>query len=100
MLTLYYEINIMLLFAGHFFGVWIPAGEDTCVPVSETFTRESATERSTSTMRYIALITIFHGVWTLCFLRYYNVRLGIFTPEVFDPPPTCIRPVPPPSNAL
>lgn len=54
---------------GQFFGVWIPAEEGTCFPVSETYTRIS--DRSSSTM------------------RWYDIRLGVLDPDVFIPPPNC-----------
>ena len=40
---------IILLHAGHFYGVWIPMEEEVCVPVSETYNRIS--DRSSSTRR-------------------------------------------------
>ena len=40
--------------AGEFFGVWIPIDEESCIPVSETFT--SRVDRSFSSRRYDVLV--------------------------------------------
>ena len=36
-----FACHCVCVFAGDFYGVWIPVDEDTCLPVSESFTNRA-----------------------------------------------------------